>query len=66
MTAHFVVLGHTPSVRFAASFPINGEAAGGSSWDTPLPHSWGSSAEGSEGVLQQGQIKTYPPPIKPQ
>ncbi len=51
-------------------YPTSGEAAAGSSGDTPLPRLRGigvyaDAGEAGEGVLQQGQIKTYPPPIKP-
>ena len=51
-------------------YPASGEAARGSSWDTPLPHSWGfgvyaDAGEAGEGVFLQGQNKTYPPPSKP-
>ncbi len=38
------------------SFPASGEAAGGSSWDTPLPRLRGSCPEGTEGVLAYWRI----------
>ncbi|WP_290816769.1 hypothetical protein, partial [Aquidulcibacter sp.] len=53
-----------PSVRFAASFPMNGEAACPSYCHMPLPRSRGSSGEASEGVFQKA-LKRFGDPSGP-
>ncbi len=56
----------TPSVRFAASFPVNGEAACHNCFRVPLPHSWGSSGEAGEGVFPpRTPLPQAMPPQKP-
>ena len=47
----WVLVAKSPFSPFAASFPMNGEAARPNCFRLPLPRLRGSSAEGSEGVF---------------
>ena len=60
----------TPSVPSGQLPQKMGKRLRPKGYHLPLPRSrsigvYADAGEGSEGVLQQAQIKTYPPPMKP-